>query len=106
MCAMISGLFIGSNDGRPPQAYKENIVSLNNATLYAITTNITARVIVKWAGQFIDLPEKSTCAYCTFLSQYSIILTNIVQRHIKDRVRVQKVHTYLNTIMNVILLEL
>ena len=25
---MISGLFIGSNDGRPPQAYKENIVSL------------------------------------------------------------------------------
>ena len=28
MCAMISGLFIGSNDGRPPQAYQENIVSL------------------------------------------------------------------------------
>ena len=28
MCAMISGLFIGSNDGRPPQAYKENIVPL------------------------------------------------------------------------------
>ena len=28
MCAMISGLFIGSNDGRPPQAYKENFVSL------------------------------------------------------------------------------
>ena len=25
---MISGLFIGSNDGRPPKAYKENIVSL------------------------------------------------------------------------------
>ena len=29
MCAMISGLFIGSNDGRPPQAYKENLVSLS-----------------------------------------------------------------------------
>ena len=28
MCSMISGLFIGSNDGRPPQAYKEIIVSL------------------------------------------------------------------------------
>ena len=28
MCSMISGLFIGSNDGRPPQAYKENLVSL------------------------------------------------------------------------------
>ena len=26
---MISGLFIGSNDGRPPQAYKKNIVSLS-----------------------------------------------------------------------------
>ena len=33
MCAMISGLFIGSNDGRPPQAYKENIVSLISAVL-------------------------------------------------------------------------
>ena len=32
MCAMISGLFIGSNDGRPPQAYKENIVSLSRNT--------------------------------------------------------------------------
>ena len=30
MYAMISGLFIGSNDGRPPQAYKENIVSLSS----------------------------------------------------------------------------
>ena len=29
MCAMISGLFIGSNDGRPLQAYKENRVTLN-----------------------------------------------------------------------------
>ena len=29
MCAMISGLFIGNNDGRPPQAYKENLVSLS-----------------------------------------------------------------------------
>ena len=28
MCAMISGLFIGINDRRPPQAYKENLVSL------------------------------------------------------------------------------
>ena len=28
MCAMISGLFIRSNDGRTPQAYKENRVSL------------------------------------------------------------------------------
>ena len=25
---MIPGLFIGSNDGRPPQAYKQNLVSL------------------------------------------------------------------------------
>ena len=33
MCAMISGLFIGSNDGRPPQAYKENIVSLTLISL-------------------------------------------------------------------------
>ena len=33
MCAMISGLFIGSNDGRPPQAYKENIVSLKTFSL-------------------------------------------------------------------------
>ena len=28
MCAMISGLFIGSNNGRPPNPYKENLVSL------------------------------------------------------------------------------
>ena len=28
MCAMIPGLFIGSNDGRPPNPYKENLVSL------------------------------------------------------------------------------
>ena len=26
MCAMISGLFIGSNDGRPPNQYKDNLV--------------------------------------------------------------------------------
>ena len=30
MCAMISGLFIGSNDGRPPNPYKENLDSLTN----------------------------------------------------------------------------
>ena len=30
MCALISGLFIGSNGGRPPQAYRENIVSLSS----------------------------------------------------------------------------
>ena len=30
MCAMKSGLFIGSNDGRPPNPYKENLVSLND----------------------------------------------------------------------------
>ena len=28
MCAMISGQFIGSNDGKPPNPYKENLVSL------------------------------------------------------------------------------
>ena len=28
MCAIISGLFIGSNDGRPPNPFKENLVSL------------------------------------------------------------------------------
>ena len=28
MCAMISGLFIGSYDGRQPNPYKENLVSL------------------------------------------------------------------------------
>ena len=36
MCSMISGLFIGSNDGRPPQAYKEIIVSLSRFRLNAI----------------------------------------------------------------------
>ena len=39
----------------------------------------------------IDLPEKTTC---TFLSQYPILLANIVQMPIKDVVRVQTVHTY------------
>ena len=34
MCDMISGLFIGSNDGRPPQAYKENIVSLSGPNVH------------------------------------------------------------------------
>ena len=39
MCAMISGLFIGSNDGRPPQAYKENIVSLIQLIIHIKTVN-------------------------------------------------------------------
>ena len=38
MCAMISGMFIGSNDGGPPQAYKENLVSLRK--LYASLKSI------------------------------------------------------------------
>ena len=37
MCAMISGLFIGSNDGRPPQAYKKIIVSLTFGQLTAVS---------------------------------------------------------------------
>ena len=31
MCAMLSVLFTGSNDGRTPSPYKENLVSLNLA---------------------------------------------------------------------------
>ena len=40
MCSMISGLFIGSNDGRPPQAYKEIIVSLRLDILDLCITGI------------------------------------------------------------------
>ena len=30
MCTMLSGLFIGGDDGRPPKPYKEITVSLRN----------------------------------------------------------------------------
>ena len=43
MCAMISGLFIGSNDGRPPQAYKENIVSLRKQNVTDTRTHTVGR---------------------------------------------------------------
>ena len=53
MCAMISGLFIGSNDGRPPQAYKENLVSLKfgfrksrDCTIYVSNTKALISCVV------------------------------------------------------------
>ena len=30
MCAMLSGLFIAGDNGRPPQAHKQKLVTLND----------------------------------------------------------------------------
>ena len=53
MCAMISGLFIGSNDGRPPQAYKENIVSLKRSNI--CLSSWSAETVNIMSSKFVDL---------------------------------------------------
>ena len=60
MCAMISGLFIGSNDGRPPQAYKENLVSLRALKYSDLTHSATgaARRVFEFGVQFQTLRTK------------------------------------------------
>ena len=47
MCAMISGLFIGSNDGRPPNPYKENLVSLNSSAFDQFLKEILKKPFAK-----------------------------------------------------------
>ena len=32
MCAMLSGLFIAGDNGRPPQTHKQKLVTLNSST--------------------------------------------------------------------------
>ena len=46
MCAMISGLFIESNDGRPPNPYKENLVSLRERLRFG--RNLCQKQMVKY----------------------------------------------------------
>ena len=56
MCAMISWLFIGSNDGRPPQAYKENLVSLTYE-------------IARMSGHVVDFNTCNKCLTAKLLKQ-------------------------------------
>ena len=58
MCAMISGLFIGSNDERPPKPYKENLVSLrkvgNREILRQVQKVLTSVVLYEVADEIED----------------------------------------------------
>ena len=77
MCAMISGLFIGSNDGRPPQANKQNIVSLifliiKRKTFHVLPTSEASIQILINVGQPMFLESIVSMLSCVVVSKHII----------------------------------
>ena len=104
MCAMISGLFIGSNDGWPPQAYKENIFSLNEQNqLQASKQKLNVGKLQNPNSSLYTYINKTKCTLCTRI--YNIISSLINKLYIFCHNKLQsneqqKLHPCLKTVIS------